>query len=214
MDFIISIKNHLLDTTTSWCETSLPGSFILEPLNSFSSLIYVFASLFVTRPYDRKISSSLFYVGVGSFLFHARQNFFFQLLDEGSMIYLVNNLIRIYSKENFYSILNFYSSHFFCLYVITKSYFIFLLLFTSNIFILLYYIFKQEWKKDSKKWVVSSFSSLIFGKILWDIERNFCFLNKNLFILHSFWHFLSCASVFFLVKFNDSLFQKIKKLNK
>jgi tetratricopeptide (TPR) repeat protein len=88
-----------------WCEAPRIGSFILEPVNSWTNFIFVLLGLFLiffdkkipygsnflsmNRGYSRVYGSALIFLGFGSFLFHASQTFVGQWFDVFGM-YLVS----------------------------------------------------------------------------------------------------------------------------
>ena len=99
-----------------WCEATRVGSWILEPVNSWTSLIFTLIGLyFLFSPktflnpnnklgkstlFPRLYGFSLVFMGVGSFFFHASQTFVGQWFDVFgmyliTMFYICYNFLRI-----------------------------------------------------------------------------------------------------------------------
>ncbi len=95
-----------------WCEAPRIGSFILEPVNSWTNLIFVLFGLFliffdkkipyglnflsINKLYSRVYGWALIFLGFGSFLFHASQTFVGQWFDVFGM-YLVSTFFAVYN---------------------------------------------------------------------------------------------------------------------
>lgn len=99
-----------------WCEAARVGAWILEPVNTWTNLVFVFAGILfflkakkLTTGTNPLTSDSLFpklygfamiFVGLGSFFYHASQTFVGQWFDVFGM-YLVS---MFYISYNFYRI--------------------------------------------------------------------------------------------------------------
>ena len=185
-----------------WCERKIFGFEFCNVLSSFFFLGPCYLNYNKNVKKFNLPSLAIFLVGITSFLFHYTGNYFFQLTDELSMVFFIQQMILTYQNLlpktiNSFSlkIYNYSNIFFISLYLFFKIYLIFLLIFTYNLLLLFYVHYQASKKNDySRRIFKESVFLFCFGKFLWDIERQFCEDTFFVFPLHSFWHLLSAVS--------------------
>lgn len=114
-----------------WCEAARTGSWILEPVNTWTNLVFVLAGLlFIFKAqklttksnqlsslvlFPRLYGFALLFVGLGSFFYHASQTFAGQWFDVFGM-YLVS---MFYISYNFFRIGQFQQKSFLSFYFLS-----------------------------------------------------------------------------------------------
>lgn len=182
------------------------NQYIYEFFNSVSNLFYL---LVANKIYDNNgpMGGALVLVGVGSFLLHSTGTFAGQLVDELSMVSLLNIVhcqlgedIRTKILMGISTVIIMY------LYYLLRLHWIFLSFFTFQVLVVMDVIFVLA-VKDA---VVSSnfikFLILFTPAITaWAIEQHFCRYHKNFYLLHSVWHALSALSLIYISKIINAI---------
>lgn len=196
------------DTTVRWCEEKYQiSNYVSEFWNTLSNFVYL--PLVWYHQKNKILSSYIFLMMCGSFLFHGTSRYLFQILDEVPMLLITNEILFLFHKKTKYTShpeMKVYVSRstFFIslLYIISKNYEMFLFVFTVNILCLLFIGWKH--KAKSKKYYYLSCGSMLVGKTFWEIEQNFCGYNDYIYLLHSMWHLFSALSLHFIIKYAKS----------
>lgn len=193
------------DTLISWCEEKYSVSnYVSEFKNTFSNLVYFAIPLIFTNKVYKNINFSIFLMGLGSMLFHGTSRYIFQLCDEVPMIFVTSNLIILFGGcgKDFMIFTRLGLAG----YILLRMYGIFLFLFTLHILYLLVVAFNlTSGNNKSRSYLYKSIGCMTSGKILWDIEQNYCDSYDWIYNLHSLWHFLSALSLFYIMKSHSHL---------
>jgi len=90
--------SSLQPATMKFCEENL-CSWVTQPANAFSSLIYIILGIFLLFYYKKEKNKALriipivsILIGISSFLYHASFSFFLQVFDLASM-FLISSFI-------------------------------------------------------------------------------------------------------------------------
>ncbi len=193
-----------------FCESLHSGTF-LQPANTFSSLIFVVAGIFLAYRYRNSwsyiYSALLAFIGLGSFYYHARFTFVGQTIDTLGMYLLVTlALLAILEKNKKY-----FLGYFLLMNTILLMSLIYLPTWRQQIFgALVLILVAALWKKAFfNKYLWISLLVLFTAFIIWicDITRIWCSPDRIL-QGHSIWHILCAVSAVLL-------FQSIQpRLNK
>lgn len=165
--------------------------YVYEFTNTLSNFPFLILALQMKGIY-KYFMLSLF---IGSSLFHGiKPTFYIELLDEVPMLFCLDTLIFRVREENITKIF-FYTLNIIIimLYAYFRSYHIFTNYFTFKIL----YIISIT---PPSKFCHLSVIFLLFARLVWSIEQNFCYYDNKLYILHSFWHFLSAMSYCLMLK--------------
>jgi dihydroceramidase len=193
------------DSLVSWCEEKYTvTNYVSEFKNTFSNLVYFAIPLIFTEKIYKSINFSIFLMGLGSILFHGTSRYIFQLCDEVPMIFVTSNLINLFGGQGRDLIL--FTRLCLAGYILFRMYDIFLFLFTSHILYLLHSAFNLTSRnKKARNYLYKSIGCMTSGKILWDIEQNYCDSYDWIYNLHSLWHFLSALSLYYIMKSHRQL---------
>lgn len=212
-----------------WCEATRTGSLILEPVNTWSNLFFVFAGIYFVLSAKKWTDSSnklnsdkifpkiyglgLIFLGFGSFFYHASQTFVGQWFDVFGM-YLVSvfyfyfNLFRIdwVRKSDF---LKFYGLT--CL-VLGLVIFYFPLsrrwLFGVILFLTLVqtvWIQAKSHQKINQRFLYSALGCYAFAQTVWLLDKSKIWCDPYGWINgHGLWHvFTGLAAVLFYFYFKS-----------
>ncbi len=202
-----------------WCEAPRVGSYILEPVNTWTNLIFVFMGLFliffnkkipfgfnflsIHRRYSRIYGLALIFLGFGSFLFHASQTLIGQWFDVFGM-YLVTTFFAIY---NFIRLKLLKPQSFLFYYLISCTFLgliIYLFpdtrrwLFGVLLFLIVFQIIYTKLKLNSvfkSIYLVISISTYSFGQFLWYLDKSKIWCHPYALMNgHGLWHLLTGIS--------------------
>ena len=195
------------DTLVTWCEEKYNvTNYISEFWNSITNIFYLIVAYNTYSPKNKLLTFYISLLSFGSFMFHSTSRYYFQLLDEIPMLLLINEILYLfYGKTKFTNCLqlrkylNLSTSTNICIYLIIKNYNYFLFVFTINILMVLLVSF--NYRHGNRKYLYLSIGSMTAGKILWEIEQNYCYYNKFFYLLHGFWHLFSSISLNYIIKF-------------
>jgi hypothetical protein len=206
-----------------WCEAARTGSWILEPVNTWTNLLFIIAGIiFILKSekltnlsnklnsdvlFPRIYGSALVFVGVGSFFYHASQTFAGQWFDVigmyfVSMFYISYNFYRIdwFTKKSF---LTFYLSSCLILGLIifylpeTRRW----LFGVSILFTLLQSLWIQLKFKSTinNKYLYWSGFSYLVAQTTWLLDKNRIWCNPTGWMNgHGIWHFLTGIAAFLI----------------
>jgi len=193
--------NNWYPSNEIWCEEK-KCSIIVNPINTFSNIFYLIIGSYIYE-YNKKIGLSTMLIGITSSMYHLSDTMFFRILDLYSInilysILLSNVLYRkniIEDKKGCTIILSLYSSFLFisplCIEMyLYYYYFIFLTLFIYY-YELSFYFFNEL--------IYTSMFLLIIGFIFSMLDKKSILCEKDSYFQgHSFWHFLSSLSIYFI----------------
>ena len=202
--------NQKFPPNIDWCET-MQCSWISEPANTWSNLTYIFLAL-VLFYHSKKEASKflklfplvLFLMGLFSFIYHASNHYFSQMLDFlGMYLYvcglIVINLYRL-EKLSYSKLLKVYSLFVLVCITFTSIVFWFQFPIQALIGILALVVIGTEWvcyRKENKKyslnWFILSILLLVIAGIFsaLDVSRIWCEPNNTFLHGHSIWHVIS-----------------------
>ena len=207
----------MLSSIVKFCEPKfLVTNYIYEFFNTISNIPYILIGYYNYDKNPRLKYSylSLLGVGVGSTILHGTGTYIGQILDEFFMLAFVVNTLSLYPCINkFYlSCYNFFLGG---LYIYFKIYSIFLILFTSQVIVLIMISYFSAPKNSQEyRMVVFGISMFITGKLLWDLEQNFCDKIPFFKWFHPVWHLLSAFSSYFILESNEILHKRINHYTK
>lgn len=220
-------RQMTLPSTVNWCEEDYKhSSYIAEYWNTLSGLFLCFSSLyFYYINKDQRfyklfyINKLLFFVGIGTMLFHGKLLYIFQLMDELPMVLIaiestrLLQTLKMYNSKygRSYSVYN--STKYILLLTIIFSYYISptleVIIFQGS---LVYYVLlfcttckrllssdisNFKLKSNILFYIKISLTTSLLSITLWLIENNFC-NNVNHLQLHAFWHLLTSISMYYL----------------
>jgi hypothetical protein len=147
-------------------------------------------------------------IGIGSCFLHGTGYYIGQIIDEFFMLLFVILTLNLY-KLNI-KILYLYNILGLIFYIYFKIYTIFLFLFSSQTIYLCYKAYIST-EKNSEDRTIINYGIFLFviGKVLWDLEQNFCYYFPYFKWFHPIWHILSGISGYLILKPTDKLFNKL-----
>ena len=190
-------------SSIDWCESNYYFSnFICEFNNSWSSLLYIFFSLYTIYYYSKFIKNCLIYyilfssilVGITSYLFHSTLSIGGQILDEGSIIlFIISSDITINKKY----LVTLFFSIFLILSLSFPFYCRFILLSLGSYII--YNTVKNIKFRYVELWCYFRTTLYIFisAIVFWIIDIFFC--DYLLFATHFIWHILTSIALHNLI---------------
>ena len=185
-----------MDPLITYCE---PKYAVTENVYEFTNTLSNFSFLILASQMKGIYKYFMLGVFIGSSLFHGiKPNFYIELLDEIPMLFCLDTIIFRVKKERrtkiFFYTLNIIFTLF---YMYFRSYYIFTNYFTIKI---CYILSITPVNNFYNKSVIF----LIFARLVWSIEQNLCYYDKNLYIMHSFWHILSAMSYYLMLKATEN----------
>jgi magnesium-transporting ATPase (P-type) len=204
-----------------WCEAARVGQFVLEPVNAWTNLLFMGAGLYFILNakkfmagtnqlnsnilFPRTYGFALFFVGAGSFFFHASQTFVGQWFDVFgmylvSMFYICYNFYRT-SKMSIQKFLFYYLGSCIVLGIIilyfpmTRRY-----LFGMSI---AFALFQSLWINKKFKpqmeniYLWSSLACYLVAQSVWLLDKKKIWCNPHAVMNgHGIWHLLTaCAAI-------------------
>lgn len=196
-----------------WCEATRTGSWILEPVNTWTNLIYLFAGLiFIYKAQDltthsNKLNSlilfprlygfAMIFLGLGSFFYHASQTFVGQWFDVFGM-YLISMFYIFY---NFYRV-DHLSIKYFLFFYFVSCLFLGLIIFflpetrrwlfgVSIVFALIQSIWIQVKSKSAinVKNLAAALCAYLFAQTTWILDKNKIWCDPYAWMNgHGIWH--------------------------
>ena len=202
-----------------WCEAARAGSWILEPVNTWTNLLFVLAgiifflkakrltsgtnSLTSDLTFPRLYGFALVFVGLGSFFYHASQTFVGQWFDVFGM-YLVS---VFYISYNFYRIKWFNKSGFLFFYFGTSLFLgliIYFLpetrrwLFGASIlftFIQTVWIQRRVKAKVESRYLIGAVLTYGVAQTVWILDKSRIWCDPYAWINgHGIWHILTAVA--------------------
>ena len=214
--------NHLAPANIKWCEATVPG-WITEPANTWTNLAYVLVAILIWKKYP-KIAYATLFLGLGSGIYHATNNFFTQLWDFVGMyavlaLFIVINCARIGMKKS--SLNRIYwggAAIFTSLCVIL--YFINLPYQALVLFMILGLVLSEVKAKNNsagsshKK---SFYTALFFIAVaavfsFSDHKGWFCDPDNHLVQGHAIWHILSATAIYFATRYYGQHYDTLKNV--
>lgn len=207
-----------------WCEAARTGSFILEPVNTWTNLGFILAGIYFffqssqfsqsKNPFKyyyhlpKVYGFALFFVGAGSFFFHASQTFVGQWFDVFGM-YLVSTFYIYYNLIREGKIDQRRFTLLYALSVIVLGGIIIILpetrrwLFGVTIAIALLQSIWIAMKKKliiKNKYLIYSVISYATAQTFWIIDKNGTWCNPYASWIngHGLWHLLTCSAAIFI----------------
>ena len=207
--------------TISFCENihhhGFYLNFIAEFWNAISSFFFCFVSFYHLKNNKfhqlTPILTMAFYVGLGSFLFHAIPQRFFQFTDEIPMVLLITQAIYLINDELHLKHFN-YTDNLYKFIVLLIDllrlsvilsniyevyFYLFEILYITMIFIYVGMMYFLSW--NHKKEISFTVSVGLFGYGFWLIDQHLCLKFFSWISLHSFWHFAMGCVIFNFVQF-------------
>ena len=209
-----------------WCEGRVSRyeitNFISEHTNSLSNIAFLIAPLYSSGE-NPECDNAIRMIGLGSFIFHATESYFGQLLDEIPMSLLayfyfqivckMANYGRIYNR--LYSRTCLYNRIYlmtmlavWIIYIKHKVYLLFVSFFFLQISLPIYIVSTKIRKTEKqKKALIKGSSCALFSVACWLYERHL-YTDDNCptdmldfrYYLHSYWHFgMALAHYYFMV---------------
>ena len=205
------------NTLVKFCEKKyIYSNYIAEFYNTISNIFYLIFGIYWLYIFNKNnivgincFCYSTIFIGIGSVLFHSTSNYYMELVDEFSM-FLLNILIldkfnKLYnSNKNKKSLVLLNNITIFSLnlsfiyYVINKSFEFFLNVYGISIVIILSNMFLYNINNNIKFKILSS---LLIGKIFWELEQKYCYMFYPVFIFHSLWHFFTALTCYYIMNF-------------
>jgi hypothetical protein len=216
-----------------WCEAPRLGAFILEPVNSWTNLAFVFAGIYFIltsrnnlsqtnyltthQRYPRTYGGALIFLGLGSFFYHASQTFVGQWFDVFGMYlvsvyFVVYNFLRLGVLKEY-----FFLKTYFLACVALGLIIIFFpdlrrWLFGASIVLILFQLFYINRLRPRKLDVIYLFISILSyatGQIFWLLDKYkiWCWPH-GLINGHGLWHIftgISAVSIFFYFKSEEAI---------
>lgn len=202
-----------MSTLVTFCEGKYEiSNYIYEFYNTISNFtFFYYAHMGYNKNKNNKKYLTLIPIGIGSSLLHGFGNYFGQLIDEISMLVYVIVMLNSYkvniSRLTLFNVLGLFSYFYF------KIYSIFLFLFSSQAIYLSYIIYINT-KPFSNERVLAIKTNLLFitGKIIWELEQNFCDKLNFFKWFHPVWHFISSYCAYSIVILNEIYKKKLIKM--
>ena len=199
-----------MNSTVKFCENKYEvSSYIYEFFNTISNFIFFLIYYIGYNKHKKNRYSYLCLsgIGTGSCLLHGTGYYVGQLIDEFFMLLFVVLTLNLYKLDT--KILFLYNISGLAIYIYFKIYTIFLFLFGSQVGYLCYKSYVSTKKNSKERSLASCGISLFFiGKVLWDLEQNFCHYFPSFKWFHPVWHILSGISGNLILKSNELLFIK------
>lgn len=199
-----------MNALIKFCEPKfMITNYVYEFYNTISNLPYIIIFYFNYGKNKRTKYSylSLCGTGIGSMLLHSTGNYLGQLIDEIFMLVFLITTLDLY-KANRKSLI-IYNSTLLVFYIYFRLYYIFLFLFSSQVLYLIYLCYFYTRKNTiERKFVNTGVCYFITGKLLWDLEQNYCQEFPIFSWFHSFWHILSASAAYFIIKSNEILYKR------
>ncbi len=193
-----------------WCEATVSryeySDYISEFSNSISNLAFVVVG-FYSSGKNPQCDYAICLIGVGSFIFHATESYYGQLLDELPMSLLAYLYLSTFGKSgakcgeksHSFLFLGGYEISLFIVwfvYIRYKLYWLFVSFFAAQLFIPLYIVSVVLPKTDQQKFDLAKGAFFAIGAVgCWGCEQYLhsigqCPTNSNdtLYYLHSYWH--------------------------
>ena len=212
-----------------WCEAARTGSWILEPVNTWTNLVFILAGLvFIYKAqqlttHSNKLSSrvsfprlygfALIFLGLGSFFYHASQTFIGQWFDVFgmymvSMFYISYNLYRTGRLTDKSFILFYFCS---CLMMGLIIYYFpesrRWLFGVSIAFTLLQSIWIQQRAKSiiNRKYLIGAVAAYVLAQTTWILDKNRIWCDPTAWMNgHGIWHmFTGVAAILTYLYFNS-----------
>lgn len=196
------------------------NSWIMEPANAFSSLIFIYYSCIgLYRERNHVISNEMRYsymmliiCGIGSFLFHSQFIYIFRLMDEIPMIILATTSAWVYSRYLLHyticvpDMIQFFWM-FYCVSLISLTPFISPTIFRVGFGIPIIYTFLLLKSfvlcyRELIQWYVVSILSISIGFICWNVDNIYCNSIINMFKFHLWWHLFVGYAAYTLIEFS------------
>jgi len=207
--------SSLQPATMKFCEENL-CSWVTQPANAFSSLIYIILGIFLLFYYKKEKNKALriipivsILIGISSFLYHASFSFFLQVFDLASMFLISSfiiafNLRRMnYTKRFFLSFIFIFLVQFILLLIIRQKSgaIIFGIAIILSILLELNLAFKS--KDIFYKYYLMALLVFVAAFAVWvlDFKQIVCSPTNHLINGHAIWHIISSFSILFLYKF-------------
>ena len=213
---------NFVKPTIKYCEDNLP-SYIAQPANSWSNLIFVFVGVYIflksrdhKNPLLKFIGPMAVLIGIFSFIYHASYTFVGQFLDLGSMYLLSSYLIilnlrrlntEFFTTRKLFSIFSLliFASFSATYFIRTINNFnIGLPIFALQILavlILEWQLHKRNVNNYRTQNILIAFVIFIFAFILWNLDFLRIWCDANTFHLingHALWHILNGISLLFI----------------
>jgi hypothetical protein len=211
-----------------WCELARVGNWILEPVNTWTNLAFVFVGIFILfkmKPgtsenlinqnsfYNKLYGSALIFVGCGSFFFHMSQTLMGQWFDLMGMYFII--VFFIYYNFNRLGLIT--RTRFLALYIMTQvilGYAIYIApqfrreIFGSLVIItLIQTIIVQSKLKTfiERKYLILSLVTYLLGQGIWLLDKNKIVCHPTAWMNgHGIWHITcSIAALFIFVYFSS-----------
>jgi uncharacterized membrane protein SirB2 len=212
-----------------WCEATRVGSWILEPVNTWTNLVFIFSGLFFLlrseiflqntnglnahTQFPKLYGFALLFVGGGSFFYHASQTFMGQWFDVFGM-YLVS---IFYIAYNFFRLKKFNLKQFKIFYFVTcivLGIIIYYIpetrrwLFGVSIaftFVQSLYVQKKLQAVINSHYLILAVGSYITAQTFWILDKNKIWCNPYAWMNgHGLWHILTgIAAIFAYLYFNS-----------
>lgn len=212
-----------------WCEATRTGSMILEPVNTWTNLIFIFAGfVFIFRAeiltiktnkltsliiFPRIYGFAMIFLGMGSFFYHASQTFAGQWFDVFgmylvSMFYISYNFFRIgrFNKNNF---IFFYLSSCFMLgliiYLFPESRRWLFGVSIAFTFVQCIWIQKQTQSIINRNYLIGAVIVYVMAQTVWVLDKNRIWCNPHAWMNgHGIWHlFTGVAAILIYFYFNS-----------
>ena len=207
-----------MDSLIKFCEPKYEVSdYIYEFFNTISNIPFIVVAYL---NYDKNKKNKYAYislssVGFGSLLLHGTGNYYGEMIDEVSMLIFVYTTLCLYEEYVKKQNLMIYNIVFLSMYIVFKIHLIFLVIFGSQVAYLMYVNYHSTKNNYlSRIYSIYSFCIFVTGKILWDLEQNFCDTYPSFKWFHPIWHIFSCTASFLVLKSNEIyLKMNLKKNN-
>lgn len=196
-----------------WCEETM-CTWIAEPSNAWSSLAFIVVALLLEFISKKKRSDFdtqfyvrlVFFVGLGSALYHASLNYLTQLIDYFVMYLVIfwgmainlKVLGKINDGNKFYFWGGFVSlamvvTHFFYISNIPVQF----LIAVAAVMFLLSEFKVRTIEKRHYKYLATGLGAICLGEVfsILDLERVVCNPNNHIFQAHALWHILSAIGL-------------------
>ena len=208
-----------------WCEAARTGSWILEPVNTWTNLFFIFAGMvFIFKAeklttkknrlnslvlFPRLYGFAMMFVGLGSFFYHASQTFAGQWFDVFgmylvSMFYIFYNFYRIGKLQEKSFLIFYFASCLLLGFVIyylpdTRRW----LFGVSVAFTLVQSLWIQKRFKAiiNQSYLIGAVAAFLFAQTVWILDKNRIWCDPySLINGHGLWHIFSgvaAVSIYF-----------------
>jgi len=201
--------------TMKFCEENL-NSWISQPANAFSNIVYVLVGLFLLIYYRKNKNNVMqilpimaILVGITSFLYHASFSFFFQVFDLASM-FLLSSFLVVFNLKRLGVVKNFFVSFYLVLLVQIvllliirekSGEFIFGILVVFSIILEIILAFRSK-NIIYRDYLFAILTFAVAWSIwLLDINRIVCDPANHIINGHALWHIINSFSILFLYRF-------------